>query len=284
MKLDMNQAWQQGISLVGANWQLLLVLAGIFLFLPSVALTVMMPDMFAGFEGMSEPEEMNAWFLENWGQFVGATFVATFFQFIGYMAMIALMGAHRPTVGEALKISVLSLPSVIAAFIIFVIGYVIIIGVLSLLMGLIMGAFAVAGLGEGGAVGIVFLLVIPLFFVQFFLMCRFSMTMMAIVIERRLNPFGALARSWSITSANGFRLFVFYALLMIAYLVILTVVSLFAAGIFGLAAESSTAVMGNALVTGLIGAAFAMIFSGILVAIHRQLAGPDAEAVSETFE
>ena len=86
MKLDMNQAWQQGISLVGANWQLLLVLAGIFLFLPSVAITVMMPDIFSGLGGMTEPEEVNAWMMDNWPQFAGATAVATFFQFIGYMA------------------------------------------------------------------------------------------------------------------------------------------------------------------------------------------------------
>tara|TARA_B100001179_G_C18561780_1_gene390919 strand:+ start:326 stop:1180 length:855 start_codon:yes stop_codon:yes gene_type:complete len=284
MKLDMNQAWQQGISLVGANWQLLLVLAGIFLFLPSVAITVMMPDIFSGLGGMTEPEEVNAWMMDNWPQFAGATAVATFFQFIGYMAMIALMGAHRPTVGEALKISVLSLPSMIAAFVIFVVAYLIFVLILSLIIGLIVGGLAAAGLGEGGAVAIAFLFMIPLVIAQFWLMSRLSLTMPAMVIERRLNPFSALARSWRLTSSSGFRLFVFYALLTIAYFVILMVVSLFAAGIFGLATESSTAVMGNAIITGLLGAAFAMIFSGIVVAIHHQLAGPDSEAVSETFE
>jgi len=284
MKLDLNQAWQQGMNLVAANWQLLLVLAGLFLFLPSVALTVLMPDMFSGLQGMTEPDEINAWMLANWPSFVGATFVATFFQFIGYMAMIALMGAHRPTVGEALKMALISLPSMIAAFIIFAIGYVVVFGVLSLVIGLLVGGLAYAGLGGGGATGIAFLIMIPLLVVQFYLMARLSMTMPAMVIERRLNPFDALRRSWSLTTGNGLRLFVFYALLMIAYFVILMVVSLFAAGVFGLAADSSTATMGSAILTGLLGAAFSMIFSGVVAAVFQRLAGPDAGEVSETFE
>ena len=284
MKLDMNQAWQQGVNLVAANWQLLLVLAGLFLFLPSVALTVMMPDMFSGLQGMSEPDEVNAWMAANWAPFFGSIFVATFFQFIGYMAMIALMGAHRPTVGEALKKSLISLPSMIAAFIIFVIGYVVVFGLVSLILGLLAGGLAYAGLGGGGTVGLFFLITIPLLVAQFYLMTRLSMTMPAMVIERRLNPFDALRRSWLLTTGNGFRLFVFYALLMIAYFVILMVVSLFAAGVFGLAAQSSTATMGSAILTGLLGAAFSMIFSGIVAAVFKRLSGPDAEEVSETFQ
>ena len=285
MKLDMNHAWQQGMSLVGANWQLLLVLAGVFLFLPSLALAVMMPELFGGqMAGMSDPDELNAFFLENWQRFTVATTLATFFQFVGYMAMIALMGAHRPTVGEALKIAAISLPSMIAAFIIFLIGYMVLVGVLSLVIGLIAGGLAAVGLGEGGAVVIVFLLFIPLFIAQFYLMSRLSMTMPAMVIERRLNPFGALGRSWSLTAGNGLRLFLFYVLLVIAYFVILMVVSLFTAGIFGLAADASTALMGNAIATSLIGAVFAMIFSGVVAAIFRQLSGPDEQTVSETFD
>jgi len=284
MKFEMNQAWQQGMNLVAANWQLLLVLAGIFLFLPSVALTVMMPDIFGGVAGMTEPEEVNAWMLANWRPFAGAIALATFFSFVGYMAMVALMGAHRPTVGEALKISLFSLPSMIAAFLIFVVGYAIFVGISSIIIGLIAAGLAAAGLGEGGAVGIVFVLMIPYFIAQLYLMSRLSMTLPALVIEQRRNPFSALARSWSVTAGNGFRLFVFYALLTIAYFVILMVVSVFAAGILGLAAASSTATMGSAIVSGLLGAGFSMIFSGVVVAIHRQLCGPDAVQVSETFE
>ena len=284
MKFEMNQAWQQSMNLVAANWQLLLVLAGIFLFLPSVALTVMMPDLFSGFAGMTEPEQMEAWMQANWQSFAGAMALATFFQFIGYMAMVALMGAHRPTVGEALKNAIFSLPSMIAAFVIFIVGYIVLVGVLSLVIGLIAGGLAVAGLGQGGAASIVFLLMIPLFVAQFYLMARLSMTLPALVIEHRLNPFGALSRSWSLTAGNGIRIFVFYALLTIAYFVVLMVVSLFAAGVLGLAAQGSTATMGSAIVSGLLGAGFSMIFSGVVVAIHRQLSGPNAETVSETFE
>ena len=284
MKLDMNNAWQQGMALVRANWQLLLVFAGLFLFLPSVAMTITMPEVFSGMAGITEPEEVNAWVLENWPQFAGVTAIAMFFQFIGYMAMIALIGSHRPTVGEALKIAIMSLPSMIAAFIIFVIAYVVLIGLLSLIIGLIAGGLAAAGLGEGGAVILVFILFIPLLIGQFYLMARLSMTMPAMVIERRLNPFGALSRSWSMTSRSGLRLLAFYALLTIAYFVILMVLSLFTSGVFGLAADASTATTGSAIVTGLLGAGFAMIFSGVIAAIYRQLAGPDAETMSETFE
>ena len=284
MKFEMNQAWQQSMNLVGANWQLLLVLAGIFLFLPSVALTVMMPDIFTGLAGMTEPDQVEAWMEANWQGFAGAMAIVTFFQFIGYMAMVALMGAHRPTVGEALKNAIFSLPSMIAAFVIFVVGYIVLVVVLSLVVGLIAGGLAAAGLGQGGAASIVFLLMIPLFLAQFYLMTHLSMTLPALVIEHRLNPFAALRRSWSLTAGNGIRIFVFYALLTIAYVVVLMVVSVFAAGVFGLAAQGATATMGSAIVSGVLGAGFSMIFSGVVVAIHRQLSGPNAEVVSETFE
>ena len=48
-------------------------------------------------------------------------------------------------------------------------------------------------------------------------------------------------------------------------------------------AGAETALIGQAVVSGLINAVFYVIFLGVLAAIYRQLAGPSNDAVRDTF-
>ena len=53
--------------------------------------------------------------------------------------------------------------------------------------------------------------------------------------------------------------------------------------VFGLAG-GEVARIGGGLFNSVLNAVYVVLMLGVLAAIHRQLAGPDAEVVSETFE
>ena len=82
------------------------------------------------------------------------------------------------------------------------------------------------------------------------------------------------------TGPVQWRLLGFYALFFIAYFVIAMVLFM----VIGLiaAAAGSPAILG--FLNGLSGAIVAIVFSGLLAAIYRQLAGTSPEAVGQTFD
>ena len=43
MKLDMGRAWSDAIALLRGNQQVILIVAGVFFFLPNLALALLMP-------------------------------------------------------------------------------------------------------------------------------------------------------------------------------------------------------------------------------------------------
>ena len=53
-----------------------------------------------------------------------------------------------------------------------------------------------------------------------YVLVKLSLSLPVIAIDKVHNPFTALARSWRLTKGNSFRLFLFYLLLFIVYLVI----------------------------------------------------------------
>jgi hypothetical protein len=55
-------------------------------------------------------------------------------------------------------------------------------------------------------------------------------------------------------------------------------------GLFLALGGAQAALIGQAVISGLINAVFYVIFLGVLAAIYRQLAGPSPETVGETFE
>lgn len=284
MDFDMNRTWSQAMGLVGANFQLLAVIAGVFLLLPAVLLYVAMPD-FAGLMTLGEdPEQMAEAVQSMLGPLAIYTLVAMVAQLIGYGAMVALMGDDRPTVGEAIGSGAKALLPLIGAFIVFVIGYIILFVAMSLLMGVI---FAALGMGEGGggiAVALGFVVAIAALLFSLYLAGRFSLTLPVVVLERRRNPISALARSWRLTAPYGRRIFLFFLLLIIAYFVLAIVIG----GVLGVMAAAVATGTGSmllmGLINGLLGALVAMVMSGIFVSMHQQLAGHGGAAVRETFE
>ena len=277
MAFNMNRTWSQSIALMRGNFQLLAVIAGVFILLPSVAISLAMPAPFAFLSMGEDPERMAEAMSAMLGPLLAFGLLAFVLQMIGYGAMIALTGDQRPTVGEAIKRGAISLPPIVGAVLLFILVYVLLAIVLSLVTALLTGLLGATG-GEGVAGFVGFVIFLLLFALVLYVMVRLSLTLPVIVLEGVKNPITALRRSWGLTKPHAGALFAFFALLTIAYIVI----SLLLFGMLGVVAAGLGDGTGSALflglVNGLIGALVAMVLSGILVSMHQQLAGRSVAA------
>lgn len=279
MKFDSNRAWREASAAASANREVLLAVAGVFFLLPGLAsvlfLSDFQADMMANF---GKPAAANRIMQGMTGPVVGFGMVSFVLQAIGYLAMLALLTDRtRPTVREALRAAIKALPSVIGAALLFFFCYMMAIIVFALLAAALS---SVAGLG---AVAVV--LVVVLIGAVFYSMVRLSLVLPVIVIEKIQNPAAALVRSWQLTKGNSLRLLFFYLLLGLAYLVIVMVVGMVSMALAGLiAGQGKVSMLIGGVVSGVVGAAASALLTAILAAIHRQLAGPSAEAIGATFD
>jgi hypothetical protein len=275
MKFDMGAAWNEAMRLLAANRQVVAIVAGVFFFLPYLAFMLLFMNQMEALEAsqMANPEPgavgkaMFGFYGEIWWVLV----LMAVIQAIGMLGLLALLtDRSRPTVGQALAIGAkLFLPYLGAQLIVSVV-----LGILMLF------PFAVAGAASPGAgvlVGIVAVIAVACLFTKFILVPP------VIAIERQTNPLAALGRSWRLTKGNSLRVFFFLLLLLIAVVVIGSVVGMVVGLVFALFGATG-ALIGQAIVSGLLNATWVVLFLAVLAAIHRQLAGPSSEAVRETFE
>lgn len=285
MQFDMGNTWQRAVDLVKANFQLLVIIAGVFLLLPTLIMYLAVPEL-ANMETLmgtpsDDPQKMLAQLGELYGSILPWALISTIVSFIGYSAMVALMGANGITVGDAIVRGIKAVPSLIAVLILFFIAYLVLafiaiipIALLGGLLGMVSGALA-------GVVGV--LGGIAIVFVSVLLMARLCVTMPVMVLEQHLNPITAMLRSWKLTGPRQWAILGFWALLFIVYMVLALLLNAIIALLASLASGTAAAlIMG--LFTGILGVFVAMIVSGIAVAIHEQLTSDGPTKISETFE
>lgn len=286
MQFDMNRTWSQALALVKANFQLLAIVAGVFLLLPTLALYLLNPDLMQAMALGGDPAKMEALMPALAPRLILYGLIVIGLQLVGQMAMVAMMGSARPTVGESLQLAARSLPSVIGAAIVFLLGFFLAALALAIVIGLLIALLAAVFGGGGGepsgalAAVIVVPLYIAMFVLEGYLMVRFMMTLPIIVLERQFNPFKALARSWRLTRRRAWAILGFIVLLGIAYVVIAMVLviavsalGLLTGGELAAGQMSTGSTISFSVVAGVVGAAVAMLMSGILVSMHQQLAG-----------
>ncbi len=274
MKFDMTAAWNEATRLLSANRQVLFVVAGVFFFLPALAYGLAFGSQMAGVEAAQasdpDPEAMFRAMLGIFRDYWWIMLLTTIVQWFGTLGLLVLLTDRaRPTVGEALRIGAgLLLPYLGAQLLV------------SCLFGLLLLLpFATAASGGVGAallVGLVALIALVYLFTKFLLVSP------VVAVDRVRNPLAALGRSWRLSKGNSLRLFLFVALLAVAFIVVAGVASMIAGLLFALAG-AEVALVGDAIVSALVNALFTVLFVAVLAAIHRQLAGPAAETVSETF-
>ncbi len=260
MKFDLDTAWKDATGLLRRNAGLLAVIAGVFFFLPYAAITMALPEMEAlgQAEASGNADAMMAAVTELYTSYWWAFLILTVVQGIGLLAMLALVRRRaNPTVGEALATGARSVASYIGAQLLQTAALVLI--AVLLIGGFGLGGRSLAFLGALIAIaGIAYLLI------------KLSLVAPVIAIEGELNPVRALARSWVLTSGNSLRLFVFYLLLGLAFLVVSAVLSLVLGLGFALGGEQ-VALLGNAIVSALTNAAAIVLMVCILAAVHTQL-------------
>lgn len=264
MKLDMGAAWNTATSLIGRNRDVVLVVAGVFFFLPSFAISLIMPQAAAmPMAESGDSEAMMAAVMSLYADYWWAILLSGVAQAIGTLALLTLLTDRaRPTVGEAIKAGVVSFPSYFVSNLLVAFAIAIPVG-----LALVTSPLAI-------------FLVMP---IVVYLAIKFSLIMPAIAIDRILNPLGALARSWKLTKGNSLRLFLFFMLLFIATVVIFALVSMIFGVVFA-AMGGEVEKIGNAVVSSAISAGFVVIFFAVLAGVHHQLAGDRPEQPAEIIE
>ncbi|ALG60569.1 MULTISPECIES: glycerophosphoryl diester phosphodiesterase membrane domain-containing protein [Citromicrobium] len=274
MKLDMNRAWTEALSLIQANLGVVATVAGVFFFLPYLAFALLMPETanFTVEPNSNDPsaafDQVMAFYADIWWIMLLLVVAQT----VGTLALLALLRAdNRPTVGQAIAVGAIGFLTSIAATIILYIG----VGVIG---GVLMGV-AIASKITALAV----ILGLLLFVAFIYLMVKFSLLAPVIAIDKVYNPLTALLRSWRLTKGNSVRLFFFYLLLFIALVVVSGVIGMIVMLVFGLMGEE-VMLIGSGLINSAVNAVVIVLMLGVLAAVHRQLAGPSAESMGETFE
>lgn len=269
MTFDMNRVWEEAVRILKANKELVLVLAGLFFFLPAFALGIFVPETLTGPDLTNATEPMEAaaaYYNRNSGWLT----LLQVIQFLGMLSILALFARRRPTVGQAIATGGIALlPMLVANFF------------LALTLGLLGGLLVGLAAAVSAALSIVMAILILL--LALFVLARLTPLPPLLVAEKRLNPFRALVDSWRMTAGRGWRILGFLALLLVAYLVVAVLLR----GVFGLIG----ALIADTEAANLVVSALAAVFSAfwlsllmaVLMAIYRQLtASASAAGVPRT--
>lgn len=273
MKLDLNAAWDQTVRLLGVNREMLLVLGGVFFFLPTVvfSLAVPVPDfaMVAGPEGENTEAlmaAMNGFIAQYWWAILLLLLVWN----LGALAVMAVIGdPTRPTVGQAVRRGLSYLPTQFGSLI-----------VTNLLTSLVLTAAFILGILTGSQL-VAQALALLAFPVIIWLLTRWSLSSPTVAIEKTANPLAALRRSWGMTRGNALRLLAFYVLLFAAFFVISQVLGLLFSVIVALPGAGIARVI-EALLSGLLTAVLLLLIYAVLASVHRQLARAERVSVPGT--
>jgi hypothetical protein len=263
MKLDLNAAWDQAVRLIGANREVMLVLGGVFFFLPYVlfSLLVPVPDFatIAGPSGENRPAlqaAINGFLAQYWWALVLLALAVS----AGAIAVMAVIGdPARPTVGTAMARGGKFLPASIAAQLLSSLATSLVLFVATLL-GVLTGSESVAATMSIFALPIII-----------WLTTRWSLSGAVIAIERAANPLAALRRSWRLTDGNSLRLVAFFVLLFAAFFVVSQVLG-FAIGVAVALPGPEMARILGALLSGLLLTAILLVTYAVVASIHRQFA------------
>lgn len=270
MTFNMNRAWSEATEMVSANREVLLIVAGLFFFLPSLAFSLFIPapQPVAG----ATPEQTLTLVSEFYSGNAVWIILLGLLQTFGMLTLLALLRHKaKPTVGDALKGAGKGILPYLGAQMLISFGA-------ALAMLLVIGLFSMTG--SPVLIGVA---VIASVVAMIYLLIKVSLVPAVIAIEHKHNPVTILKRSWALTKGNSFRIFLFYALLTL----VASLAALLVSGLAGLVLAvfgASAVLIGQALISGLIGSAAMIYFVSILASIHQQLAGPSAEMISNTFE
>ncbi len=275
MKFDMSRAWDEAVAMLGANSGMVTVIAGVFFFLPYVILGLIAPDpsqnpamQATAADADAMMQAMTAVYSEIWWMVL----IAMLVQGVGTLALYALLThRNRPTVGEAIAFGFGGLLPFIGVLL------------LQLAIMLVVLGLPLALAAQSGSLIVGALVSLLVLVGTAYLYTKFSLSVAVLGIGRERSPAAALRQSWTLTKGNSVRLWLFYVLLIIAFLIVSAVVGMIFGVVFGLAG-AEIARFGNALVSAMLNAVFVTILLAVVGAVYRQLSGGTPQSIVETFE
>jgi hypothetical protein len=274
MKFDMGRAWGDAARLLGANSGVIAIVAGVFFFLPNLAMTLLLANSLSQITAVN-PQDATAAFAEVfalYGRIWWIFPITGIAQVIGLLALLSLLAdRQRPTVGEALVFGATAFFPYLGAMILL---YLALLCVLGIPIGL---AYLT------GSTALIVIVALLAFVALLYVATKFSLVPAVMATERVLNPVKAIARSWQLTRGNSVRIFLFYVLLAVVLVVVALVVSMVGGVVFALLG-SGGAIVGNGIFSSALNAVWLALFMAVLAAVHHQLAGTSTAGLAETFE
>ncbi|WP_209346874.1 glycerophosphoryl diester phosphodiesterase membrane domain-containing protein [Pontixanthobacter sp. CEM42] len=272
MKFDLDKAWNEAVTMLRSNLDVLSVVAGMFFFLPSLATTLLIPvDHLQALS--DDPDRLNAAMLALLSEHWPVIAIYVVLAIIGSLALFALLGkGHRPTVGEALKIGVIGCLPYAVSLVLFV--------VIAMIIAVIFGVVA----GVAGLAIINLIMSVAAFTCIFYVGTRLLLAGPVIAIEQNYNPISAMVRSWKLIGGHTRKVLIFMVLVFIAVFVVGLVSSQIIALFSALIGSGQIALWLEGILSGILGALISTLLLAIYTAIHRQLAGQPTETLSDTFD
>jgi len=273
-KFDMGRAWNEAVAMLMTNRDVVTIVAGVFFFLPYLAFALLAGKSLETLatQQAANPEAAAQVMMAYYGEIWWAIAIISIMQYVGILGILALLtDRQRPTVGQALRFGLMCMVPFLIAQLVQAFALVLIVAVP---VGIAVGAGSVPlGVVIGMAAGAAAIL----------LWVRLSLVAPVMAIEKTLNPFTALARSWRLTGGNTLLLLAFYALLLIAFLVVALVVSTIVGLILSLFG-GEIALIGNGVIGALLNASIVVLMIAVWASIHRQLAGTSPDRTASLFE
>lgn len=199
-RFDLARTWADVLAMARAGGDVLLPVAGMFVLLPSLLSTWVLPDRIRP-PGQPTAEQLlsvnAAYIIAHWPILLLSALVVAF----GSLTLLALLvHGDRPTVGRAMPIALTALPFYILA-------------------NILQSAAVTVGL---------LLFVVP----GAYLFARFLCVAPVAVAEGRHGPFAIMGRSLRLTRGNGWRILLLLLVILFVAVILSTVLSLIA-GIAG---------------------------------------------------
>jgi hypothetical protein len=232
-KLDFSAAWEDVVAMLKANLGLVLPIVGVFIILPAIVMSIMVPEPV--FVPGGDQQAIYAQLIDYLSRLGPWLIISSILAMLGSLAIYHLiLGGKNPTVGEAIS---LALGSFLTA----------------LLAGLISGVAVTLGM---------IALIIP----GIYLAIKFSLAAPAIVAENIKNPIEALSRSWALTKGNSLRIFGFILIIAIVGFVAAGILSTIIGGILGYILPVLASIVSSVL-NGIV----SVLLMFVYIAVYRQL-------------
>lgn len=286
MQLDLGTAWNEATRMLKGNSQLLVAVAGVFLVLPSLILSVFTAEDTANFMAEMEmmgqgggPEAMLGALSQFYGTMGFGLFFVALAQMLGTLAiLIIFLDANRPTVGESIsQAGKLFIPNLLAQLIIVLVAVVIGFAVAMVIALLVSVAGETLGITIAVLLGIV--LVVAAIWISF----RLILTSPVIAAEKETNPITALKRSFGLTKGNSLRIFGLVLLVAIIAGILYAIIGGIMGVIFTAILPTTGALVASGAVEAVLSGVLSVLLLAVYAAIYRQLTGGGSVGLEKTF-